>query len=319
MTPKISVIVPVYNAEQYLNQCIESIINQTFTDYELVLIDDGSTDGSATICQSYARVNPNITVITQKNIGVSETRNRGMKRAKGQWITFVDSDDYVAPDYLETLFKATGNGVDWVTSGIEFVYGNGTTSQQMPTPGTFTTDNTQGLFTVTTQKLVTSPAAKLYSNALITKYGLCFEICLRYAEDRDFNAQYITRCNRCATLDYCGYYYRRDISGSLSVLKSGYSILHDIAYWKRIKYLFLDRRLNNSDTDKYLANRLFHIVNDYIATCRPHKIAMSFVELPFLKKNKQYIPAHPVVKRLLIGGHFKLLYLFYKFYKLKRK
>ncbi len=103
--PKISVIVPVYNVEQYLPRCIDSILAQTVTNFELLLIDDGSKDNSSKICDEYAEKNKHIHVFHKKNGGVSSARNVGLENAKGEWIAFIDSDDYIKNDYLESFFK----------------------------------------------------------------------------------------------------------------------------------------------------------------------------------------------------------------------
>ena len=104
--PKISVIVPVYNVEQYLPRCIDSILNQTFTDFELLLIDDGSTDGSGAICDEYARKDSRIRVFHKENGGVSSARNLGLYNAKGKYIAFIDADDWVESRSLPAFVKA---------------------------------------------------------------------------------------------------------------------------------------------------------------------------------------------------------------------
>ena len=95
--PKISIIVPVYNAEQWLERCIESIVAQTYADWELLLVDDGSNDRSGDICDRYAASDPRIQAFHKPNGGVSSARNLGLDHAQGEWITFVDSDDYTYP------------------------------------------------------------------------------------------------------------------------------------------------------------------------------------------------------------------------------
>ena len=97
----ISVIVPVYNAGVYLEKCVNSILDQTFTDYELILVDDGSTDQSGALCDEFAQKDPRVLVIHQKNAGSSAARNAGIKASKGSFLSFVDSDDWVDPDFLE--------------------------------------------------------------------------------------------------------------------------------------------------------------------------------------------------------------------------
>ena len=101
----ISVIVPIYNSKEYLKTCIESLLNQTFENFEIILIDDGSTDGSSLICDGYARDYDNVKVIHQPNMGVSESRKRALYEAQGDYVTFVDSDDYVKKDFLEILYS----------------------------------------------------------------------------------------------------------------------------------------------------------------------------------------------------------------------
>ncbi|RHP33332.1 glycosyltransferase family 2 protein [Lachnotalea sp. AF33-28] len=101
----ISVIVPVYNVTNYISRCVESVLCQSMQDFELILVDDGSTDGSGEICDSYANKDDRICVIHQENQGLSAARNRGLKEAKGEYIAFIDSDDYIDPAYLEVLYR----------------------------------------------------------------------------------------------------------------------------------------------------------------------------------------------------------------------
>ena len=104
--PEISVIVPVYKVEKYLPQCIDSILAQTFTDFELLLVDDGSPDRCGEICEEYAGKDTRIRVFHQANAGLSCARNTGLMNACGRYVTFIDSDDYVKPCYLERLYGA---------------------------------------------------------------------------------------------------------------------------------------------------------------------------------------------------------------------
>lgn len=104
--PLISVIVPVYKVEKYIHKCIDSILNQTFRDFELFLVDDGSPDNCGKICDEYSTKDDRIIVIHKENGGLSDARNVAIDRANGEYLTFIDSDDYVAPDYLESLYNA---------------------------------------------------------------------------------------------------------------------------------------------------------------------------------------------------------------------
>lgn len=115
----VSVIVPVYNVGKYLGRCIDSILAQTFTDFELILVDDGSTDDSGKICDEYAKHDSRIKVIHQENGGVSSARNRGLDECKGRWIAFIDSDDWVDSNYLETLLKGVEEGYEISRAEVE--------------------------------------------------------------------------------------------------------------------------------------------------------------------------------------------------------
>ena len=103
--PRVSVIVPVYNVERYLNQCVESLLRQTLPDFELLLVNDASTDGSLALCRRYES-DPRVRVIDKPHGGLGDTRNRGVREARGEYLAFVDSDDWVEPRMLEDLTAA---------------------------------------------------------------------------------------------------------------------------------------------------------------------------------------------------------------------
>lgn len=110
MVPLVSVIVPVYNAEKYLDCCLDSIASQTMTDFEVLLIDDGSTDGSADICRRFERSDPRFRYFHKRNSGAAEARNLALDKFRGEWVCFVDSDDELAPSYLEGLLHVAHEG-----------------------------------------------------------------------------------------------------------------------------------------------------------------------------------------------------------------
>ena len=126
MYPLISVIVPVYNVEDYLRKCLDSIVNQTYKNLEIILIDDGSTDNSGKICDEYAAKDNRIKLIHKPNGGLSDARNAGLEIAKGEYIGFVDSDDYIAEDMYEFLYNfAAENNLDVAMCTACNVYDNG--------------------------------------------------------------------------------------------------------------------------------------------------------------------------------------------------
>ena len=121
--PKISIIVPVYNVENYLKNCIDSILTQTFKDFELILVNDGSTDNSLSICESYKAIDNRIKIVNKKNGGLSSARNAGLDIAAGEYIGFVDSDDYIHPQMYEILYnEIIKNKADISMCDFEKVY-----------------------------------------------------------------------------------------------------------------------------------------------------------------------------------------------------
>lgn len=123
--PTISIIVPIYNVEKYLCYCLDSICNQTFKDWECLLIDDGSTDKSGRICDQYAHKYNQIKTFHKKNGGVADARNYGLKHAIGKYIMYVDGDDWIEADSIERLLQtANENNADLVIGDFNFVYGD---------------------------------------------------------------------------------------------------------------------------------------------------------------------------------------------------
>lgn len=120
---KISIIIPVYNSEKYLSRCIDSVINQTYKDLEVILINDGSTDDSLNVLKTYESLDNRIVIIDQKNQGVAKTRNKGLQKATGDYIMFIDNDDFLDTDYIETMYQGIEDN-DIVVSGYKRVTNN---------------------------------------------------------------------------------------------------------------------------------------------------------------------------------------------------
>ena len=118
-----SVVVPVYNVEQYLKECVDSILSQTFKDFELILVNDGSKDSSPAICDEYAKKDDRIKVIHKPNGGLSDARNVGTAAAKGEYVIYIDSDDYVTTDMYQKMYqKAISGNFDMVVCDLNYIY-----------------------------------------------------------------------------------------------------------------------------------------------------------------------------------------------------
>ena len=179
--PKVSVIIPVYNTEPYLRQCLDSVVNQTLRDIEIICVDDGSTDGSLSILKEYEQKDLRVTVIRQPNEGQSSARNNGMGRARGEYIDFLDSDDYLTPDALGTALRAAEeNDLDILLFEREPFY---ETEELAQNPFrikhiTKPTAVMTGVQYVKTAKdrgtYVVTPWIALWRRAFLTKHGIAF-------------------------------------------------------------------------------------------------------------------------------------------------
>lgn len=214
--PKVSVIVPVYNVEAYLNRCIDSILNQTFWDFELILVDDGSTDKSGAICDAYKKMDERVRVIHKRNAGVSAARNTGIDAANGQYIMFVDSDDYIDAEMLTALILRMDNGVDLVACSIKMIMK--TKEQNFTLPNNVYNSKKllemYGLEKVP-QICLCGPWCKLYRNQLIKNENIKFDGALFLGEDTHFNLQYLLHCRNIVTMNDIYYFYMRENEESL--------------------------------------------------------------------------------------------------------
>ena len=200
----ISVIVPVYKAEEYLRCCVDSILAQTFTDIEVLLVDDGSPDGSGAICDEYAQKDIRVKVLHKANGGVSSARNAGLAHATGEYIMFTDSDDCIVPQACERLLQHAADGC-WPI-GSCYAWEDGEVSRYFPALGCDTRFAVQEF-----EKLgvrVYATWGRLYRREIIERQGLCFDEKLSYAEDAIFNHEYLRHVESIFVIEEPLYYYR---------------------------------------------------------------------------------------------------------------
>lgn len=213
---KISIIIPVYNAENYIEECIQSILSQTYKNWELILIDDGSTDNSLCICKKYQN-DLRIKIISKKNGGVSETRNKGIDVATGKYITFIDSDDFVDANYCSLLLSFMKEEISMVVLGLRRLQNNGNIKvlphrlksgyysfQELQDK--IIDDGTMSGFTLH------SPCSILYKKELISRNSLCFDSKIKYNEDGLFNTLYFLSAKMPVYINYniTPYIYREN-------------------------------------------------------------------------------------------------------------
>lgn len=228
MTPYISVIIPVYNAETTLNKCVDSVLGQQFPDFEVILVDDGSKDGSFQICEEYARKDSRVIVIHKENGGVSSARNRGLEIAKGKWVTFVDSDDYINDTYLvlpedkDVIFASYRN----------VVYGK---ESEGLSSACFTGCRLSDVVAeYGSNSILRTPWAKFYRRDLIG--NIRFPEDMKVGEDTCFVWQYLSRCKTYGVLPQSTYYVR--LSAMTSEQKYGMKVDYAVQSLTRLKVAF---------------------------------------------------------------------------------
>lgn len=240
---KIGVIIPVYNVEKYLEKCVESILQQTFQDFEIILIDDGSTDGSGEICDAYAKKNKKIRVIHKENEGVSSARNRGLEENENELITFIDPDDWIEKHYLEILYElicrnhadlVIGGGID-VLDGQRMIETKKDCDRIISKAKVISKSEAYGRMLACINHASIVAWAKIYRKKLFetVRYPVG-EIC----EDSRVIDGIIERCDRIVCTAYAGYYYfSRDDSLIHSRILSDYKvgIRNAKRLWKFIK------------------------------------------------------------------------------------
>lgn len=218
-SPCVSVIVPVYNVKPLLPRCIDSLLNQKFVDFELLLIDDGSTDGSGDVCDEYEKKDSRIKVIHKLNEGVSKARNRGIDEATGEWITFVDSDDYVTSDNLSDLYACTSSEVGLVVQSLKHMRESGEALYEYNLPkGEKVYDTSDFAIMVKEQSLPQRgyTVSKLFKKELLDKKRIRFNTEIKFSEDWIFLFSYLNVINQKVCCSPVSNYFYIDREGSLS-------------------------------------------------------------------------------------------------------
>jgi glycosyltransferase involved in cell wall biosynthesis len=208
----ISIIVPVYNAQKYLSNCIDSILNQTYKNIELILVDDGSTDNSKLVCDEYAENYHCIKVIHQENLGPSAARNKGIIAARGKYIQFVDADDSLEPNTTNKLLESMNSDVQLVICGFKSITidnGNTIIHNSVPTiKGIYKINEFIKCFGELYMKsLINSPCNKLYVTEIIQNANILFMEGLDMGEDLLFNLEYIKVCTNISIINEPLYNY----------------------------------------------------------------------------------------------------------------
>lgn len=213
----ISIIIPVYNAESSLERCVESLITQTYTDWEMILVDDGSSDKSVLMCDQYAMSDKRIKVFHLINSGVSAARNYGLSKAQGEWVLFIDSDDYADSKYFEDFLKYSKDVTEKTLVVQGLIRENAVSVLKIPFEEAIydKKDLIEGLLH---NNLFTfgAPYCKLYNNKLLKRNNITFPLEYNYGEDTIFFLRYLLYVDSLYISPSCNYHYVEGNTNSLS-------------------------------------------------------------------------------------------------------
>lgn len=297
MNPLISIIVPVYNAEKYISKCIDSILSQTFKDFELILINDGSTDNSDLICDKYASIDNRVKVFHKQNGGAGSARNLGVQKAVGDWIMFVDADDWIEPECLDICSKYISRNIDLIVFSCNWAADSRLPDRECVTPSDF-----RDILPRYIDKVVfTSPWCKLFRKDIINDLHLKFnEKLLAFGEDTLFVFGYLKAIKSMQLLSNELYHYviennknslskKKDLDWYTKsyFLQTIFSVVGEIeSIWNihLIKYKCLTCELILNKYLYALSCSSFNIVRNGL------KNVISCVDLKYLFEDKKYLP-----------------------------
>lgn len=301
----ISIIIPVFNAEKYINRCIKSVVNQSYSELEIIVVNDGSIDNSLFICELLATQDSRIKVVSQDNGGVSKARNTGLRLAKGEYVMFLDSDDYMLPDMCKTMLDVLySKQADCVICGIQEPEGGLWCPQKNIDYSTLADFKREFIYQLNTELL--SPCwNKIFKRQLITHL---FDEKISFGEDLIFDLEYLNNCTRFSFITTPLVYHEKQVAGSL-VTKTGLRRLMDIEKIHKIimqfageenisqdlhkkyirdltvyiRFLFLDKRITFSDKKRILKEWIqgaylncMSVVN--IKTCLSNRLLLFFLK-----------------------------------------
>ena len=314
--PDISIIVPIYNAEKYLNKCIESLINQTKKELEFVLINDGSTDNSEEIIKSYK--DKRIKYFKNENQGIGKTRNFGIEKATGKYIMFVDSDDYIDKNMAKLMFdKAFSNSLDMVVCDYYKVINNENIEEKLPSFKPTTLKKSPDLLC----DINLSPWNKIYKTSLIKDNNIKFVENLKY-EDAPFVIETLDKANKVGKVNKCLNYYV--IHGNSETTVRDKRVFDILKIIDKIRKYYKDKDYIKESLDKLTVR----IITNYTIQQRVQKdkkIGMQFIEESFkyLKrevpdyKNNKYYQNRSLLKRTIEKSKI-LTKIYCKLYKTRK-
>lgn len=301
--PLISVIVPVYKAEPYLRDCLDSISTQTYSNLEIILVDDGSPDGCPAICDAYAMRDRRVRVIHKENGGVSMARNAGLDLASGKYVVFVDSDDLIAPCMIEAMVREYGG--EKTAIAVDFVrFADHAPEREI---GAYSSVSCSDIHQFTRRRGGLFPWGMLYDRSIIENMGLRFNPNLTYVEDVVWNVCYLSQIDRMDFIPAGMCYYRQN---PISITSRCFDKRWQVESWflarQSIFQWFFDHETGRENTSVLkFANR--YCTNNIVAEAALGKLSYrDYAALRLVPPVRKWTDPMLVFERLLPRFHFAL-------------
>lgn len=316
--PEVSIILPVYNSEESLHKCINSILNQTFADFELIIINDGSNDNSLKVCEELKQQDNRITLINQKNSGVSAARNKGLSVAKGSYIMFCDSDDYVDDDWIESLYNTITENTD------SLIVCNMNKSVGQNINYDFKSENNHmSYFELYKIGMSAYTPNKIFSRRIIAENNLTFDINCSFSEDVKFICEYYNHCKDVVFINKQLYYYNISDTGLSKSYKANSFDLHIMPFSIRISHIAKDNLNEYCNIWLYLFINLFDNIfdkrNTRMSLSEKFKYNNKMIRTPEFQFCVEKSTENKLFKSVLKLKNYYVFWIFQKLTSIKQK
>lgn len=320
----ISIIIPIYNKDKYVSKCLDSILEQDYKNFEIIIIDDGSTDNSLNIIKNYFHKNENIKFYSQNNQGVSAARNKGLELMRGEYIVFIDADDYISKSFLSNFISKTTLKDDIVISGISMCFNNSSIKKIFPSEEKVLSKKEffkNFLLEQNNNGINGFVCSKFIKSSIIKENNLRFNNDLVLGEDLEFFIRYYSYCNQFRLINDCDYFYLQNVSQNLKV-----DYKKQLYIQKQIEKVLNDCKALNEENYFQLRNKMSEIKYSFFSNLEINQLKYLNDEISFFKEIKLFKSEgiNKKVLKFLIDNEItqllkQYLQLRHNYIKMKRK
>lgn len=308
ISTKISVIVPCFNIDKYLSKCIESILAQTIADIELILIDDGSTDSTLSICEEYQRRDARVKVFSHQNKGVSYTRNRGIELAIADYIIFIDGDDWIENNMIELLIETEPNADLMSVCGMIHerngqVFKNSFFSTLIENNKLEFYQNQ--FITLFPSSILSSPCCKVYNKEILIKNGINFNENLSYQEDLKFNLEYVQKIKKIKIVPAFKYHYVEHKTSSSSRFHK--NLDSSIIMISKLLLAFPNYKQSDKSIQIFNIDQVLKLIANYLHKDSIYSKKAKFYGIEEILNNDIFEESQEALKEMPVGKILKIL------------